>query len=362
MSRKVEKSSVIVEKEKRLKALETRKKSLLTNLKKNTTTLDKLKVDIVEMQQGIRGRLIALAQKLRNLKQEIKEITATLKKSKKISKEEKKEITNLLKVVNQEFENMESGFGIPNMELNEEEIRKAGFNTDNFDRQRAFDFFTQFEEEIAEPDQKDIRKAYVKLAARFHPDKAKSNQEQEQFHLLMQQINAAYERGDLATLLELQSAYSEVKTLLEMGIQQEGAIADFLDAEIQRLEREVELLNSQLNRVKAELRNVKKSDIGNMYGQEMKAQQRGVGTQDWLKDVEDALENFKKLRDGILEYGNTGIIPDFLNEMVATDESLIEITEDMVIDDIISMFFNESQFDDDDDEFKPRAKKSSKKR
>lgn len=362
MSRKVEKSSVVVEKETRLKALEKRKKSLLTNLKKNTTTLDKLKVDIVEMQQSISGHLISLVERLRNLKQEMKEALATIKKSKKIPKEEKKEITHILKVVNQEFENIESGFGIPNMEIDEEEDIKARFNTDNFDRQRAFDFFTQFAEEVAEPDQKDIRKAYVKLAARFHPDKAKSTQEQQQFHLLMQQINAAYERGDLATLLEIQSTYSEVKTLLEMGIQQEGAIADFLDVEIQRLEREVELLNRQLTRVKAELKNIKKSDIGNMYGQEIKAQQYGAGTQDWLKDMEDSLEKFIKLRDGILEYANTGVMSDFLNEMLKPNELVTEITDDMNMDDLINLFLADLQFDDDDDDFRPKAKKSSKKK
>ncbi len=71
-------------------------------------------------------------------------------------------------------------------------------------------FFDSFQQKPDKEEQKEIRKIFVRLAARFHPDKAQSEKEAENLHELMQQINQAYQRGDIAELLQLEKKYANV--------------------------------------------------------------------------------------------------------------------------------------------------------
>ena len=360
---KIVKSSLVQEKEQYLKSLETKKKKVLTNLKKNTTSLESMRTGIIDLQQNVAGRMMRGLTQMRQLKEELKNAVKVFKKSKKVPKQEKRELHEILKYFGGEFQDMiEEMLPPPMKEINEEDYIKNHINTDNFDRQRAQDFFSQFAEEVAETDQKEIRKTYVKLANRFHPDKAKSTPEQDQFHLLMQQINSAYERGDLATLLEIQSKYENATTLLEAGLTEEHAIIDFLDIEIQRIERELALLESQLTRIKGEIKNLKRSELGDLYIQEMRMEREGGGTKAMLEGMEAELQKLILVRDSLLEYAETGKLPTALEALFKEIEETY--TQEIDMDAVLLMFREEMEMEIEMDDvfFENPGKKKKKKK
>ncbi|MEM9886413.1 MAG: DnaJ domain-containing protein [Bacteroidota bacterium] len=309
----IEKSSVIVQKEQELQGLQKQKKKLLTQLKRNETTLTKLKNGIMDMQRQVTGRIPEIMMEIQRVKERLGDLFRKAKTSDKINDSEKEGLDEFIEVFDAEnpFKDM---FGI-DMEEFEAKRASAGFNTDEFDRQKAYEFFSEYKVETKAEDQKEIRKAFIRLANRFHPDKAKSRKEKEQFHALMQQINSAYERNDLANLIRIEEKYGDKKTLAEMEVTQEGAIIDLLDVEIDRLKRNVELLENQLKRMKKEIRNIKSSELGKAYKMEQDAQKYdGESAEDMIEIMEVQKQELLELEEAMKVYLETGKMPEIIQE------------------------------------------------
>lgn len=359
----IEKSSIVVEKEQYLKELVAKKKKILTQLKRNKTILEKLKAGITEMQQKAANSLPDILQQFSSLQSELLELLKKVKKSRKIPREDKVGLEDVIATFEAQAEEL-GEFGIPEEDL-EEMQQKAHFNTDEFDRQRAFNFFDQFVAETKADEQKSIRKIFIRLANRFHPDKAKSKKEAEKFHKLMQTINDAYQRGDLATLLDIQSKYENKQTLLEQDLGDEVAIVDFLEGEIDKTEREVNLLKEQLGRLKKEIKNIRASDVGEAYKEEKRAVKYGYGgVEIQIENMQSELDQLKALRDGLKTYLETGIMPEVVEAafMAPTIDPFF-MEEEIEMDDLLSIF-DEALKDMFEEEFeeKPKKKKRGKRR
>lgn len=67
-------------------------------------------------------------------------------------------------------------------------------------------------EDISQPrPSRDLRKIFLKLADKFHPDKASDNETRVFYTEIMKEINIAYQSGDLARLLEIERDKNQEK-------------------------------------------------------------------------------------------------------------------------------------------------------
>ncbi len=132
-----------------------------------------------------------------------------------------------------------------------------------------------------------LRDIFRSLARAIHPDRARQDDERARRTEVMKQVTRAYEDGDLARLVELESAW-----------QGEQALSDSGDPELrcQELERLNRELLKQLREVTRQLRDAKRelSEISLTYPS---AELVELATLE-LDDVEGICELLRRVRDG----------------------------------------------------------------
>lgn len=358
----VEKSTILVQKENELLALQKKKKKVMTQLKRNSTILIKLKDGIVQMQQQM-ASMPDILMEIQKIKEEVSDLFRKAKHADTIPEEEKEGMDEFL----EEFDSynfFEELMGVSQEEFEQAREKNRGEDdTDEFNRKRAFDAFKTFQPEVKEADQKEIRKVYVQLATRFHPDKAKSRREKEQFHQVMQELNTAYEQHNLAALLRLRDQYNDEKTLMERGMTHESPQVDVVESAIARIQNEIGLLNSQLKRLKKEIKAIQASDIGDLHKSEKNAQRYGqFSTNSMLDELVEQKAYFEKMRDGLKSYIETGEMPDVLKEIFTAellddDNFYEEEYENISIEDILEALGALSEMTDQ----KPKTKKRKRR-
>ena len=95
-----------------------------------------------------------------------------------------------------------------------------------------------------------IRTVFRQLASALHPDRAPDEQERLRKTALMSEVNAAYEKNDLSTLLRLQLQVTQVKPggAARMADAQLMAMASLLKEQVAALEDDLDQLQSRLSR------------------------------------------------------------------------------------------------------------------
>ena len=95
-----------------------------------------------------------------------------------------------------------------------------------------------------------IRTVFRQLASALHPDREPDEQERLRKTALMSDVNAAYEKNDLSTLLRLQLQVTQVKSggAARMADAQLMAMASLLKEQVAALEVDLEQLQSRLTR------------------------------------------------------------------------------------------------------------------
>jgi hypothetical protein len=335
----IEKSAVVVQKENELAQLKTKRKKILTQLKRNKTILQKLQDEIVNMQQQMSGIPDALID-LQRTKEELNNLFREAQKADTIADEEKEGMKEFLEAL-EGYDLFEEMMGMDEETFHQMRAER-GQQTDEFDRKRAFNVFQQFEVEVPEERKREIRKIYVELAQRFHPDRAKSTKEKAQFHQLMQELNAAYERSDLATLLALKKQYADTATLIEQGQLEESGMIDVMDAAIDRVQNEISGLTAQLKRLKAKIKQIRASELGELHRVEREAARYGeAGTEDMLEGIAEQKADFQRLIDGLKVYIKTGEMPEDLQEMLLEQEEeyyFDDELEGITVEDLLEAF------------------------
>jgi hypothetical protein len=95
-----------------------------------------------------------------------------------------------------------------------------------------------------------IRTVFRQLASALHPDREPDEPERLRKTALMSEVNAAYERNDLSTLLRLQMQVTQVnpQSTARMADAQLMAMASLLREQVAALEDDLDQLQSRLSR------------------------------------------------------------------------------------------------------------------
>ncbi len=334
ISMQLSKTPLSIRKERELATLKKRLKKTRTQLKRNTTMLANLQENITKLQQSVANGMMEKQEEMKAIKEEILALLKKIMASKKVDEESKEQA--------KEFYDELSGLddGNPDMEdFNEEDFEENG------GRGGRFAFFEQFRVEPPKAEQRSIRKVFIKLAARFHPDKAATPKEAEFFHKLMQQINTAYERNDIMTLLDFEAKYASYeadnKTEVSNGID-ESAIVSLLDQEIEKTAIELDLLEGQLVRVKSEVKDLRASDAGEMHREAKRVKKYGG---DFVESMKEELENAVQQMLAI-----KGVMEELLKTGTLTNEMLMKAGLISPLEMMFSGMYDEEDEDYDEEE------------
>jgi hypothetical protein len=166
-----------------------------------------------------------------------------------------------------------------------------------------------------------LRELFRSLVKAIHPDQARQEPERERRTQVMKQVTRAYEEGDLARLLELESSW-----------QSEQAVSEQVDAltRCQALERINRELLDQVRRLTREVRDLKREAYDASLGLAPdELCERAARELDELEDICRFVESF---RDGKLS----------ISELERGPESLRDLGEIESLDQVLSAFFEEA--------------------
>lgn len=307
---------LITQKEQELEDLTNEHKQCLKILNRQKSILNRLKEKILTMQKDTSNKLFNRMSKFDDLKKELLELLKEGQKSKFVSKSDKKEMKDLLHEI--EGEDL---FGIPNNFTENPNMEEDFYNKPPHEV-----LFDPFKVEINEQEKQNIRKVFIKLATQFHPDKAVNSFESEKFHSIMQRINLAYKRGDIAELIEIDANYCLNNNLTFH--EDERGILEFMEQDIERIKHEIYLLNQQLVRTKKEINEINKSEMGCMLKDLSKQKKEGINPIGEMEEQLDfAYEELLCMKEGIEQLIKTGEWSKAMldkHEMRTTDEESIE--------------------------------------
>ena len=344
----ITKSSLLIQKEKELKELQKKKDKITKNINLTKTKIGEWQTNIDKATKEMMNGMARMAD-LSKLGNEIKGLLKDLKKKVKLSKKDKNELDQVFDsaTLDEITEDIDEGFantpfgsaeGFANGRFDNEDQF-----TDEFNRQRKQAMFEPFAVKPNNEEQRAIRKIFVALAGRFHPDKAENEAESKLFHDLMQSINNAYQRGDMAELLDIKTRFAAYQTSDAGTAAYDIAILDVLDEQILRYRNEIGLLDSQMVRLKAELKNLKDSELGSLVKQNKRSPNFGDGATSDLEDgtmyMFEMLEETKKI---LIQWLETGKKPMAFNQFVDGSHPIVQKGREIgIVSDV---------YDDDDDD------------
>jgi hypothetical protein len=281
---------LLTEKESELKSLQKKYQALLKKLETEKSRIQQLKEDMIAIQRQAFATIQAKMDVLKQLQQDLQKLLVAASTSKLLNRREKKILKEMARDMDMEGTDGKKETFDREQAWEEQEARSA-------------DFFAAFTVSPAPAEGQNIRKLFLKLATRFHPDKARNDRESEELHTLMQRINEAYKAGDMAALLAIEARYlgSEPAEATEAV-----PLIDLLQKQIDRLLLDIDLLEAQLRRTKKESANINRSEAGKMH-KHMKKNSNVVNVM--TQDMDQAIDGLTTLRDGLKIFLETGVMP-----------------------------------------------------
>ena len=383
MSNEITKHPDLIKKEAIIKDLQGQLKRKNTTLKALKTRLKNTQQEVEEISRNVENSIMRKLDILDELRIEIADLANQLKKSKNISREDKIALKEMAEDLS-DSENL-MGPDYAGYKENREKMERGEFDFDENQKAKMRDIFAQFQAKPSDEEQRDIRKIFLKLSQKFHPDLAKNKKEETDFHILMQEINEAYQNNDIHSLLEMERMY----LMEEFDFTGKTITIDVLDQEIKRLKKSLQFINNQINRTSEEIKNFRQSDMGNFLTNANKADREGVGMDQATAEMDQMIEMLTQLRDALKEsveidglspkiiqliMGNTtddsssnDLLEDIMGEVMRkgtmpTEEDAREIIEKIIRQNHQSTFGNKSNavfFDsfmndfDEEDEYEP---------
>jgi hypothetical protein len=315
----------------RLEGLETEHHKLLKQIKKKRTELDKFVDQMRTVATEVYGRATPNIQKIAVIDKEIHTIFTEIFKNKKLNKQNKKKIEEI-------YRSLQYAEIISPQPIEEEVDIKEEFNVDeDFDSKNQSHhqhYYYQSETEAQSvsasrsESSKKIRHIFLRLAEIFHPDKASDIETQERHTEIMKEINRAYTEGDLARLLEIEQKY-QVGEIINSNSE------DDLSRQCIRIEQQNQVLKTQFESLKRELREAKKTPQGGMVTDFRKFRKQGVEPLDTITEqLERQIHIISKIRDYAQDFNQSRIsIKEFLRgpEILRSlqQEMMEELLEDM---------------------------------
>jgi predicted nucleic acid-binding Zn-ribbon protein len=334
----------------RLAGLEKENEKLLKKISKKRQELDKFVGDVEEVGREMITRGSVFMSQIQELDQEIHQIFTKIFETRKMGK-------STAEAVEQVYFSLQMGQVIsinpkhrPKSFL--EEMLGLDPNANNgadedFDdseadsgtRGRGFGnyFDTEDDEPVEKRDREEtrkIRQTFLRLASVFHPDKLPDESKKADYEEVMKEVNAAYQRGDLARLLEIEKQY-EVGEIIDF------TNADDLASRCKQLDRENELLKEQQVSIQKEMKEMKKSEPGQMLKEYQNLKKQGIEPiEELMAEAENNLENVQIIRDFVLSFSNKEITVEkfkrgpVLNQIYDDDDDFFDFDETEIINSI----------------------------
>lgn len=292
----------------RVDFLHEKHKKILSQIKRKKTELSNLNEQMQTISQEMLHKSRPYDQKINNLDQEIHQLFEKILRKKSLRKRQKEEITDIYRILQITgrisprpeffFKSSSANFQDEDRENYQEETDKDFWGDHHYYDQNQAQFDAEQNFSQSRPS-RDLRKIFLKLADKFHPDKAMDNETRSLYTEIMKEINIAYKSGDLARLLEIERDTNKETVKFYQNDSEK---------ECERLEIEIELLSQQYEKIKAELREVKNTPEGNMVKQYRKANRKG---EDLIKKIlsqaELELNSLEKLRNFVKDFKNRKI-------------------------------------------------------
>ncbi len=334
----------MIAKEAEIKVLVTKIKKTRTTLKSLKTRLSNSQQDFVSFQTRMQTELMTRMEKVQTMIEEIVMYAEKLKKASFLSKADK---IGLKDIINMLGGQSMFGEGFDDYLEKKQKAENGEFDFDEEARAKARDLFKEFNVEPPKEEQRKIRQVFISLSSKFHPDKARNDKDRADFHILMQEINTAYQNHDIDKLLEIERMYVNSEAIDLTG---KAVTVDVLTEEIKRLQRELEFLEGQVERTSGEIKNFRKSDLGKALTSKNKLEKEGAGIDSDITQIDEMAKQMGVLHEALKDsWDKQHMSPKFYEALMNGPDSPFEDFDDDDGDFDFGDIFG-GDFDDDEDD------------
>jgi hypothetical protein len=314
----------------RLEGLEKEHQSLLKKIKRKRTEFNNFVEHMRSLATEVFQKATPSFTKMSELDKEIHTLFAEIFSTRKFGKQSDKKVKavylnlQLTGIISPKFTSEDA-----DQELDEifgDSRQENDFFEDNNSHSRQYQK-TQRELESASAsrteESRKIRQTFLRLAEIFHPDKVKDSETQMNHTEIMKEINKAYQEGDLARLLEIEQKH-------KVGESIDNNSEDDLSRKCKTLEQQNEILITQYENLKRELRLAKNTPEGTMVSDSRKAAKLGVDPIDeMLKSIDVQINLVTEIRDFVKRFRNKDIT---IQEFLEGPENLYSLKQEMMED------------------------------
>ncbi|BBD62863.1 heat shock protein DnaJ domain-containing protein (plasmid) [Nostoc sp. HK-01] len=316
----------------RLEYLEKQHQSILKQIKRKRTELNNFVEKARSLATEVVHQTTSSFQKMAQLDQEIHALFETIFTTRKFGKQTLKKIQAVYRqlqfagIISIKHDTSQSG-----AESNEE----FSHTEEDFSTQSAQDTYqhqqwqaqetTSFGAGARTETQQKIRSTFLRLAEIFHPDKAPDSETQKYHTEIMQEINKAYQEGDLARLLEIESC-QQVGEVVDLNNE------DDLTRKCRHLEQQNQILQAQYENLKQELRLAKNTPEGEMVSSSRKAAKQGIdAVAGMVEAIESQIQAVSQIRNFVKDFQQQKLtIQEFLAGPVSLYPSEEELLQDIL--------------------------------
>ena len=251
----------------RLEFLEQDNQKLIVKIEKKRTELNNLIDQIHEIATDIYQRCTPLHDQMLELDRKIHAAFAEILNGTKLGKQTRRKVEVIYKNL------QETGLISPYYpeitgEKQPPESAKQSETNWQWAEHESRNSCTDDAPKIDRSELKKIRQIFLRLAEVFHPDKV-TDQATRQYHTeVMQEINEAYQSGDLAKLLSIEKKH-RIGEVIDRDNQ------DAVAKQCAKIELENEFLKSQFESLKLELKLTKSTPQGSMVAEHRKLARTG---------------------------------------------------------------------------------------
>ncbi|WP_072622102.1 J domain-containing protein [Spirulina major] len=194
--------------------------------------------------------------------------------------------------------------------------------------------------DAAPENQREMRQTFLRLAAKYHPDRATDQDTHSQNTEIMKEINRAYQDGDFARLLELeQQSFEDTVTAVEQG--------DDVERTCEKLRQENQNLRNQYEGIKAELRHLRNhTHEGEMVTVYRQAKRQHIDMfEQMIEEAEAEIDGLTIVRDFVRDFRDRKItIKRFLQGPRAADGPLTPEMMAQLMEEQLGIIIDPSQF------------------
>ncbi len=341
---KIDKSDEIRQKEARIAELETQIKRTRSTLKGLKTRLGKTQQRVEEMQREIFDKVSRMQERISATLQRLEELMNKMRREQRLEKEEQDHIEQLYDIL------------VGGMQDHLPDPEEAADSDPEEEEERAKyrEAFREFRVEPPREEKQDIRKLYLRLSKLVHPDRARNEREARKYHQYQQQVNEAYEKHDIHTLLDLEQRFSE--TWEDADPEEATASVDALDHRISRLEHQLNLLQQQKERLSREIKGLRQSDMGQMLTGVDSMKRAGFSMDDTmgLSQMEEFVKMMDAFESAIRDTAKRGEpspeLEDLMQYFQTDTLSLEALLNEMIEEEVGANFFWEADEYEDYDQ------------